>query len=288
MKTHCRTFDRFTAHRVLILILAAWTIGFAQKNASSEASSVSSRNAGGMLMVGEELQYDVGYSIFHLGTIVIRVVDRFERGDRVIYRAKAIIDSAPGLPFVNVHIRFSGEFDEELYSYEWTGEDSTDEEITFRRLRFEYDSSRVFFDRGKRVGDAITVESVDTVKITGKCQDGLSLFFFARKNVRQKGEMDVPTVVEKEQVNTHFSFLHEVDEEEIDSVDYPIEVLTFEGRADFVGVFGLTGGFSGWFSSDEAGVPIVARLKGILGSIRVELRDWKRPGWTPPQYVEKD
>src|SRR3970282_845946 len=98
MKTHCRTFDRFTAHRVLILILAAWTIGFAQKNASSEASSVSSRNAGGGLVRGES---------------------------------------------------------------------STSEEITFRRLRFEYDSSRVFFDRGKRVGDAITVESVDTVKITG-------------------------------------------------------------------------------------------------------------------------
>jgi len=288
MPTLQRSFACAVLRRVAILTLAASTTGFAQKNASTEASSVLDRQAVNMLMMGEELHYDVGYSFFHLGTIIIKVTDRFERHGRTVYRAKAIIDSAPGLPFVNVHIRFTGEFDEELYSYDWTAEDSSDEGITFRRLLFEYDSSRVLFIKGKRVIDSVLVESIDTVKITERCQDGLSLFFFARKNVRQKMEMDVPTVIEKEQVNTHFNFSHELDEEEIDSVQYPIEVVLFEGRADFVGVFGLTGGFSGRFSNDEAGVPIIARMKVILGSIRVELDYWKRPGWVPPRYVEKD
>jgi len=283
-----RSFARLILQRIAILTLAVSLTGYSQKNTSVEASSVLLPPDGEMLMVGEELHYNVGYSFFHLGRIVIKVTDSFERSGRTIYRAKAIIDSAPGLPFVNVHIRFTGEFDEELYSYVWTAEDSSDEEISFRRLRFEYDSSRVFFEKGKRVSDSIRVESVDTVAITAKCQDGLSLFFFARKNVRQKRKMDVPTVVESKQVNTHFNFTHEIEEEEIDSVQYPIEVVLFDGRADFVGVFGLTGGFSGRFSNDDACVPILARMKVLLGSIRIELDYWKRPGWVPPRYVEKD
>jgi len=288
MLTLHRPCARLPLHRVIILALAISVTAFAQKNASAEASSVLRPSDGGMLMVGEELHYNVGYSFFHLGRIIIKVTDRFERGGRTIYRSKAIIDSAPGLPFVNVHIRFTGEFDEDLYSYVWTAEDSSDEGTSFRSLRFEYDSSRVFFEKGKKISDSVVVESVDTVKITAKCQDGLSLFFFARTNVRQKKEMDVPTVVETEQVNTHFNFSHEIDEEEIDSVKYPIEVVLFDGRADFVGVFGLTGGFSGRFSNDEAGVPILARMKVILGSVRIELDHWKRPGWVAPRYVEKE
>lgn len=282
------SFARSILYRVAILTLAVSSSGYTQKNASAEASSVLAPPDDRMLMVGEELHYNVGYSFFHLGRIVIKVTDSFERSGRTIYRAKAIIDSAPGLPFVNVHIRFTGEFDEDLYSYVWTAEDSSDEEISFRRLRFDYENSRVFFEKGKRISDSVHVESMDTVAITSKCQDGLSLFFFARKNVRQKRELDVPTVIETEQVNTHFSFTQEIDEEEIDSVQYPIEVVLFEGRADFVGVFGLTGGFSGRFSNDEAGVPILARMKVLLGSIRIELDYWKRPGWVPPRYVEKD
>lgn len=286
MPTRYRSFSFVPIH-IAVVVLTAHT-GFAQMNASPEASSVFARNAGGMLMVGEELHYDVGYSFFHLGTITMKVTDRYERRGRTVYRAKAIIDSAPGLPFVNVHIRFTGEFDEELFSYDWIAEDSSDEEISYRRLRFDYDNSRVYFEKGRRIADSVRVESVDTVKITAKCQDGLSLFFFSRANVRQKREMDVPTVIEKDQVNTHFSFRNELDEEEIDSVKYPIEVVHFEGRADFVGVFGLTGGFRGWFSNDDAGVPVLARMNVILGSIRVQLRHWNRPGWVPPKYVERD
>jgi hypothetical protein len=45
----------------------------------------------------------------------------------------------------------------------------------------------------------------------------------------------------------------------------------------------LTGDFEGWFSNDEARVPILAKMKVILGSITIELMRWKRAGWTPPR-----
>lgn len=276
-------YVRLTLVAVSFLVLAMTT-----KTASFEASSVFEAPASSVLQVGEVLEYNVGYAIFHLGRIIVKIVDRFERHGRIVYKARAIIDSAPGLPFVNLHIRFESEFDEELYSYSWTAEDSSTETIV-RRIDFDYDSSRVFVTKGKKQPDGtVAVEKIDTVRITEKCQDGFSLFYFARNNVRKKQQMNVPTFIEKEQVNTFFNFTNELSDEDIDSVKYPIEVVKFDGRADFVGVFGLTGGFRGWFSNDEAGIPIVARMNVILGSIKVELDRWYRPGWVAPKYIERD
>jgi len=263
--------------------------GWEGKGASGEASSLFMTPRQGMLLVGEELHYKVSYVFFNLGKIVVSVVDRREQHGRVIYKTRAIIDSAPGLPFVDLHIRFISEFDEDLYSYSWIAEDSTEEKIEVRRLVFEYDSSRVFVEKGRKLPDgSYQFDQKDTVGITEKCQDGLSLFYFARAHVRKKTTMNAPTFIEKEQVNTFFDFTGVREEEEIDSVDYPIEVVEVEGRADFVGVFGLTGGFEGRFTNDEARVPIVAWMKVILGSIKVTLDRWNRPGWIPPTYVEQD
>ena len=278
--------------RILLGVLIAGSLlatGSTMKIASPEASSVFVPQGLPMLQVGEELVYRVSYSFFHIGQIVIKVLDKREEQGRVIYRAKAIIDSAPGFPFVNLHIRFTSEFDEHLFSYSWIAEDSSADEILMRKLTFDYDSMKVFLAKGKKTpSDSFIVESIDTSRITQHCQDGLSLFYYARAHVRQKKQENVPTFIEKEQVNTFFNFMNELEDDEIDSVQYPIEVVKFDGRADFVGVFGLTGGFRGWFSNDSSEVPILARMNVILGSIKVHLQSWHRPGWIPPKFVEQD
>ncbi|MEX1139334.1 MAG: DUF3108 domain-containing protein [Bacteroidota bacterium] len=259
----------------------------ASRGASPEASLYLSQSVPVVLQVGEELEYKVSYAFFNLGKIVVRVTDREERNGRVVYRAKAIIDSAPGLPFVNLHIRFTSEFDEDLFSYQWVAEDSTEDEIVMRRLSFDYERNRVLVEKGKKQPDgSFFIESIDTAAIKDKCQDGFSLFYFARTHVLQKKTMDVPTFIEKEQVNTFFDFTNTLEDEEIDSVDYPIEVVDFQGRADFVGVFGLTGGFQGRFSNDAARVPVVAWMNVILGSIKIKLQRWDRPDWVPPKFKD--
>jgi hypothetical protein len=70
----------------------------------------------------------------------------------------------------------------------------------------------------------------------------------------------------------------------IDAVHYGISCVRLDGNMNFISVFGLTGYYEGWFSNDEASVPIVAKLKVLIGNVRVELKSWKRPGWMPPKY----
>ena len=93
----------------------------------------------------------------------------------------------------------------------------------------------------------------------------------------------IPTLINEQKVTTRINFSGKREPVEVDAIDYPIDAVKFEGTADFVGIFGLTGDFEGWFSNDEARVPIMAKMKVILGSVTIELMQWKRAGWTPPR-----
>lgn len=240
-----------------------------------------------MLEVGEELEYKVSYSFFNIGTIRTKVISKEERDGRTVYKSRTFIDSNPSLSWlVNLHIQFYSEMDGSVYSYYWVMEDSSKKEINFKRLRFDYENNRAFLERGKKLPTEEKVESLDTVAITDHCQDGLSLFFYAREHVREKNQVRVPTLIEDKQVYTYINFMNRRTDAEADAVDYDVDVVEFDGKADYVGIFGLTGGFRGWFSNDDAQVPILARMNVILGSIKIQLVRWNRPGWQPPRYVE--
>ena len=73
---------------------------------------------------------------------------------------------------------------------------------------------------------------------------------------------------------------------EIDAVKYPVRTKYLNGSADWTGAYGLSGKFEGWFSDDDAKIPIRAKMKVYVGSVNIELVSWKRTNWTPPKAVE--
>ena len=241
-----------------------------------------------MLEVGEELEYKVSYSFFNIGTIRMKVLGKDERDGRTFYKTSALIDSNPGMDWlVTLHIRFYSEMDGTVYSYKWIEDDSTKKETHYKIFRFDYESKKAYLESGKVLPSGERKpESSDTIAVDANCQDGLSLFYYAREHVHQKNQESVPTLIEKKQERTLINFRNKRTDADADAVDYAVDVIEFDGKADYVGIFGLTGGFRGWFSNDEASVPILARMNVLLGSIKIQLVRWNRPGWQPPKYVE--
>jgi hypothetical protein len=241
-----------------------------------------------MLEVGEELEYKVSYSFFNIGTIRTKILGKEERDGRMVYKTSAIIDSNPGLDWlVTLHIRFYSEMDGSVYSYRWIEDDSTKKETNYKIFRFDYAKKKSYLEAGKMLASGERKpETADTIAVDGSCQDGLSLFYYAREHVHEKNVHSVPTLIEKKQERTTINFTNTRTDADIDAVDYPVDVVSFDGKADYVGIFGLTGGFRGWFSNDDAAIPIVARMNVILGSIKIQLVRWNRPGWQPPRYME--
>jgi hypothetical protein len=242
-----------------------------------------------MLQVGEELDYSVHYSFFNIGKIHFQVTGKEERNGKTFYKASAIMDSNPSLSWlVELHIRFYSEMDQDAVTYKWLSEDSSGKGTTYRKMNFDYEKNKMYYEWGEKLRTGDYKKTGDRIiPISNYCEDGLSLFFYAREHARGKKQEKIPTFVDTNEVTTIINFGIERGEEEIDAVKYPIDVQKLEGRADFVGVFGLTGGFEGVFTNDVAGIPITARMKVILGSVKVELMSWKRSSWIPPKAASE-
>jgi hypothetical protein len=247
----------------------------------SGSSSASPGGPGGFdFSEGEELVYNVRYAFFNLGQIRIKTVSKTMPDGRPSVLTRAFIDSYRGIPFVDLHAIFESAIDEQMFSRRFMGRIKQDNIWDFSRYEFQYDRNRVIVEMGER--DTVVAKR-ETIAVKSPYQDGLSLFFLARDGLFSGKRVDAPTMIKEKQVNTVIAFSDKRTSVEIDAVEYPVDVAQFDGTMEFTGIFGLTGDFEGWFSNDEARIPILAKMKVLIGSVTIELMDWKRPGWVPPR-----
>jgi len=239
-----------------------------------------STNSPHVLQVGEDLVYNVRYGPFDLGSVRILDLKREETPNHLVYYTKALINSYPKVPFVDLHATYESYIDTMMYTHKFIGKLKQDDWWSFSRYTFDYDHKMAILEKGER--DTI-VSKRDTTPVDQVYEDGLSLFFAAREYLLSGKSMSLPTVINEQKVTTRINFTGERDPVEVDAIDYPVDAVKFDGTMDFVGIFGLTGDFEGWFSNDDARVPIMAKMKVILGSVTIELMQWKRTGWTPPR-----
>lgn len=232
--------------------------------------------------IGEELQYNVSYSIFDIGMVKMQILDTAIRNGVKVYKAKAYLDSYPGLPFVDLHQVFYSEMDTEAFSQFFATHNTAKPSLMpYVKYSYNYKKNKMYYEMGTDPGGAVSKTGEEPV--FEPQLDGLSLFFYARKNFTQVRKYSVPVLVNEKSYKTHFNFMNKLGKQHIDAIKYPVETIEFDGTSDFTGVFGLTGYFQGYFSNDEAGVPIVAKMKVILGSVHIELIKWSKPGWIPPK-----
>ncbi len=234
--------------------------------------------------VGEELIYNVSYLFFNLGEIKIKVIDKIREPERTVYKTVAYIDSYKGIPFVNLHEVYESIFDQKIYSYWFRELIKSSSNIDFITFNFDYTNKRVVFESGDLIKNV--VKQTDTLQIDTLSQDGLSLFFLARAYLFSNDTIVAPTIMIGKKGNAVINFYGKRKGVKIKYIDYPVDVIEFNGNANFVGVYGFTGGFEGWFSNDEARVPIMAKLKVLIGKVKVELKEWKKKDWIPPRYKE--
>ncbi len=240
----------------------------------------SAQDSTGMFFAGEELTYNVSYAFFDLGEIKIKTLEVNTVEGKTTVKAIANIDSYSGVPFVDLHAIFQSEFSDVPQPKTFVGKTKENDQWQETKYLFDYDQKKVFVEKG---WENKPPDKLDTLIIKGDAQDGLSLFFFARKNSGQNKQSLISPYVGEKRSRAYIKFSDEITTTSIDAVKYDVKVNEFEGEADFTGIFGLTGGFSGQFSADDAHVPIVAKMKVLIGKVRIELKSWKRNGWQPPK-----
>jgi hypothetical protein len=263
---------RFGIYIIICVFLIFAVTPFAKTDAAAVKAKVVS--------VGEEIVYEVSFLGVKLGTIKITTYAKESVGNKQAYKMVGNIDSYASIPFVDLHNISTGWIDPSLtFSHKFTSVTNTKGSSTVQTILYDYDKGQVT----NRIYKDGNLDFSKDYKRNDKSVDGMGLFFLARRMVHSKRTIDVPTIMDKDFEVTTLKFTDKKENVTIDACSYPIRTTYFSGIADWTGIYGLTGNFEGWFSDDDACVPIKAKMKVYVGNINIELISWKRAGWTPPK-----
>lgn len=231
----------------------------------------------------EDCLYEVRWTIFKLGTVRVKSFRDF--------RAEAHIDSYEGLPFVDLHSVHFCQMDSLLYCREARSYEYKDDQWWGLEYLPQAPGRTVWIDE--------TYQKTLTLPPTSRSHkntlvltdphfiDGLSIGIFPRRLVHTSQTLVVPTILYGKVGSTTFNFNREVVATEIDAVDRPVRTVEVTGNTDAEGIFGLTGDFAAWFSDDSLSVPIKGEVRVLLGTVTIELKQWDRKGWVPPQMPSR-
>jgi len=223
--------------------------------------------------VGEELFYKVKYSFLSVGSLHFWVLEKDTLRGRPVYHCKLHMKSSPAIPFVSMDDYYESYIDEDVYSHIfWSYEKQKDHQL-MTRYDTDYDAGVIKIRIEKQfAGDTVVVLD-SAAAINGKVQDGLSLLFYARAEVKKNNPRDVAVFAFNRLRDTFINFTGRT--EEVKAKGAKVEGYYLDGKMKFVGIAGIKEDFKGWFSPDAQSVPLHAKMKAFLGSVRLNLHWWK-------------
>jgi hypothetical protein len=235
------------------------------------------------LHLGDEFTYIVKYAFLDLGELRLKVYAKDTVDQKIIYKSIAHIDSYEGLPFVNLHQIYESWFDSTLHPVYFQALMFYEDDTSYTKYLFKEDNL-VHILKGKLHKQKASLDTV--IHLGSGYHDGLSILFFARFNFDRNENVVIPCFINEDTASTIINFYFDQENVSLDAVGYEIDCVRIDGETGFTGIFGLTGYFEGWFTNDEYKVPVAAELEVIIGHISIELIEWKRDKWQPPEYKD--
>ncbi|GAB4369401.1 MAG: hypothetical protein Kow0042_11100 [Calditrichia bacterium] len=218
----------------------------------------------------EQLVYKVKYLFLRVGTLRMINEGLVDYNNSKYFRLKIFIDSASGIPFVNIHDVYISYVDRNsvpvaFFAWEKKGDYTLETDYLF-----DNQNKRVSVEIREAYPDSTRLVEKKQVPINGIYRDVLSLLFFARqKSGEDYKNITIPTFVLAGQDSCYFNEIGSTRELKFKGEKYPVYYL--QGRVKFIGIAGIKDDFEGWFSVDAQRIPLKAKMKAFFGSITLEL-----------------
>jgi hypothetical protein len=221
---------------------------------------------------GEWLRYKVKWGIIRLGTIEI-LQEKIEYNNSPVFIIKMQAESA-NLPFINVFFINEGR----LNPYQPT--------LQYFTLTSGRDAGNVTTYIYNRQSKTVLMQTIDGGQLvrhdsliyTGTLYDALGIFMSMRCLTASGFSVTLNNIVDFKISQTHLNFTGDLEEIKVCAFEERQYALKFSGKADWVGKAwaGVSGPFHGWISQDSCAIPLKVQIKIFLGSITLELEDFKR------------
>lgn len=230
---------------------------------------------------GEILQYKVKWSIFRLGTVVIRQETEGDDDSKMV-RVFISAESTLGIPFIDLFFENQALLETETCrSREFISEVGRKDKKRF--LHRPIADNRLLLE--ERTADGISV--LDTLHHDVPLYDDPGLFMHLRHAGRSSGTVLIHSVMERSVKTTSVTYEDETVELSVGDSERPLLCRKFRARANWSrpDYAGLRGEFEGWITEDVAAIPVQLEAKIAIGSIRLELESVHRPGWPIPELA---
>ena len=246
-----------------------------------KSDRLNAQNKNNFWEVGEELTYEVSYSLIKLGTIKFTTLEKIDENKNTYYRTIVKIDSYSSIPFVDLHYTLESKVNVKVFnSVYFKSLDKRKEKSFFIEYTQDEKTKNVHVKKGRFPPYKIDADSL--CDLNHNYQDGLSLFYFARLLIGSDTAIVAKAFIEEKLEDVSINYSSKEQLTEISNFEKKIVTNKLWGKTNLIGIFGMTGEFSGYFSADKKAIPIRASLNVILGKINTELIKWKVKDWSPP------
>ncbi len=223
--------------------------------------------------IGEELTYRVKWLVLNVGTLKFQILGKDSLNGHPVYHCRFYLDSNPSLPFVDIHEVYDSFIDEDNYSqaFRILVKKSDCDYIVNHNIDYNTKKVKILVSKCTPTDTSVVMDS--TLTISGKIQDGVSILYFSRARAAQQKSVELSVLSFKEVKPARISFSGKT--HRIGLHDKQLPAYYLDGSLKFMGIGGIKEGFKGWFSTDAQRVPLKAKMKAFLGSVKIELVSWK-------------
>lgn len=242
--------------------------------------------------VGEELYYKVKYTFLTVGSLYFQVLGEENVRGQKTYHCKMHMKSSSAIPFVNLNDIYESYIDaDSVYAHRFRALENQGDYTLYSQYEMDYQSGKIhiimekWYQDGR---DSVRIKD-STAVLENRLQDGLSLLFYARANARRNAPQDVPVFAFNELKSTMINFTGRT--EEVKPRGVKTDGYYLDGKMKFVGIAGVKEDFEGWFSPDGQSVPLHAKMKAFIGSVRINLewwRNWQGEDLLGPEAIEEN
>lgn len=237
-----------------------------------------------VMQVDEDMTFEASYLFFKVGSFRFQVLEKTTYDSISAYHLRASIDSYSGVPFLSFHAVYDTYADARKLTFLFSSRNQKDgNSWVYTTTSFDSGRKNVEWEQSK---DGKLLKRIDMPCDTSYT-NGVSFIYYLRKACRNSGgrkmTLEIPIIDDTARSKVDLTINEKREPCDVTAFDFPLEAQRLSGHIDFVGTFGVTGDFVGWMADDSSDMLLRAKVKVILGSVVVQLKEVKRNNWVPPR-----
>ncbi len=225
----------------------------------------------------ERLRYRVTYLGIRIGTI--EVLNRQNKiNPHSIDETVITLRTLSGIPFMSVHTEFYSKRGTDGFFIESTTFDRQRNTWAYYHASRENKSTEIIVDRGyKNVenGEIYDVE-IDTLHPGQPVHDALTFISILRDSAHAGRPYELDILIDRSIEKIRIDSSEGKEKIDVRAFDNETDAFHINGVIDFEAIHGLSRKYQSWISADEYRIPLHARVRIAIGSIKIELEEYER------------